>query len=170
MNKRAGFITITLLLTVIFTSGFSQINEEEKSIKEAIQGMFKGMELGDSAMVSKSLLKETTMVSISRNQNNQLVLHRDPSSKDQWLKAIGTPHNGKWFEEIWDLKIQIDGDFAQAWCNYAFYIDNKFSHCGVDAFHLTKTAQGWKVFHLADTRRKQECYMPRDIVDKHKGL
>jgi hypothetical protein len=71
-------------------------------------------------------------------------------------------------EEIWNLKIQMDGDFAQAWCEYAFYYQNKFSHCGVDAFHLIKTTEGWKIFHLADTRRKENCIIPEEIKSKHK--
>jgi hypothetical protein len=87
---------------------------------------------------------------------------------DGFLKAVGTPHPEVWYEEIWNLKIQIDGDFAQAWCDYGFYIGKTFSHCGVDAFHMHKGKDGWKIFHLADTRRKTECDVPKKIQDKHK--
>jgi hypothetical protein len=64
--------------------------------------------------------------------------------------------------------VQIDGDFAQVWCDYAFYTDNTFSHCGIDAFQLHKGKDGWKIFHLADTRRKDNCVIPQDIQNKHK--
>jgi hypothetical protein len=33
-------------------------------------------------------------------------------------------------------------------------VDEKYSHCGVDVFMLVKTADGWKISTLADTRRK----------------
>jgi hypothetical protein len=57
---------------------------------------------------------------------------------------------------------------AQAWCDYAFYVDKSYSHCGVDAFQLFKGKDGWKIFHLADTRRKTGCTIPKEIQDKHK--
>jgi hypothetical protein len=84
------------------------------------------------------------------------------------LDAVGKPHTEVWYEEIWNVKVQVDGEMAQAWCDYAFYIDKTFSHCGVDAFHLFKGKDGWKIFHLADTRRKTGCTIPKEIQDKHK--
>jgi hypothetical protein len=66
------------------------------------------------------------------------------------------------------VDIKIDGDFAQAWCDYAFYVGKNFSHCGVDAFQLHKTKEGWKIFHLADTRRRSGCVVPKEIEDKFK--
>ena len=96
------------------------------------------------------------------------MLIRDPSSVEKWLKGIGTPHPQVYYEEIWNLKIQVDGDLAQAWCDYALYADRTFSHCGVDAFHLFKGKDGWKIFHVADTRRKTPCNIPQTIQDKHK--
>jgi hypothetical protein len=68
------------------------------------------------------------------------------------------------------MKIQIDGDFAQAWCDYAFYVGHRFNHCGIDAFHLIREKDGWKIFHLADTRRKEGCHVPEEIQKKHKGI
>ena len=28
---------------------------------------------------------------------------------------------------------------------YDFWIDGKYSHCGIDAFDLVKTSEGWKI-------------------------
>ena len=33
---------------------------------------------------------------------------------------------------------------------------------------LVRTADGWKIFHLADTRRREGCKVPQEIQDKHK--
>jgi hypothetical protein len=46
------------------------------------------------------------------------------------------------------------------WTPYAFYYDGNFSHCGVDSFQLARTAEGWKVVQIADTRRTQGCPTP----------
>jgi len=144
---------------------WAQTNPDE--IKEVITRLFNGMEKGDSAKVHSVFAEQVTMATISRDKNNGPRMSHE-SSIDGFLKSVGSPHPEIYYEEIWNLKIQIDGDFAQAWCDYAFYIGNKFSHCGVDAFHLHKGKEGWKIFHLADTRRKENCDIPSDIQAKHK--
>ena len=46
---------------------------------------------------------------------------------------------------------------AMAWTDYSFYIDGKFSHCGVNVFEFMNTAQGWQISNITDTRRKENC-------------
>lgn len=167
MIKRLS-VTIAFVLMAMFShQSYGQATPDETAIKEVINSLFKGMELGDSAMVHKAFTRTPVMATVSRNQQNEPVL-RQEHSLDGFLKAVGTPHKDVWYEEIWNLKIQQDGDLAQAWCNYAFYAGKNFSHCGVDAFHLHKGKDGWKIVHLADTRRKTGCEIPAEISNKHK--
>jgi hypothetical protein len=160
-------ILFTCFLAFTATFAFSQSKPEEQSVKDVIAQLFKGFETGDSAKVHACFTKEITMATAFRDKAGSPALRRE-SSLDGMLKAIGTPHKEVWYEEIWNMKVQIDGDFAQVWCDYAFYIDNTFSHCGIDAFHLHKSKDGWKIFHLADTRRKDNCVIPQDVQNKHK--
>ena len=62
-----------------------------------------------------------------------------------------------WDERIGDIDVRIDGGLATAWMPYAFYLGDRFSHCGVNAFHLTLTSEGWKILHITDTRRTTDC-------------
>ncbi|HEX8029875.1 MAG TPA: nuclear transport factor 2 family protein [Vicinamibacterales bacterium] len=48
-------------------------------------------------------------------------------------------------ERIWSPELRVSGLIATVWAPYDFWIDGKFSHCGVDAFDLIKTAEGWKI-------------------------
>jgi hypothetical protein len=43
---------------------------------------------------------------------------------------------------------------------YAFYVGERLSHCGVDAFQLFKGPDGWRIFEIADTRRSEGCEEP----------
>jgi hypothetical protein len=44
------------------------------------------------------------------------------------------------------------------WVDYALYIGERFSHCGIDHFLLVKNEAGeWKILELADTRRTEGC-------------
>jgi len=156
---------VFLLIAVSFES-LAQTSTEQKAVTATINQLFQGMEKGDSAMVRTSFAPQVTMATIRRDKDNKPQIDRE-SSIDGFLKVVGTPHTETWYEEIWNLKISIDGDFAQAWCDYAFYRDNKFNHCGVDAFQLYHGDKGWKIFHLADTRRNTGCEIPSEIQRKH---
>ena len=79
------------------------------------------------------------------------------SNFDDFLKAIGTPHEKVWDEQIRFGTIQIDGSMASVWTPFKFYLGEQFSHCGVNVFKLNKTKEGWKIFHLVDTNRKENC-------------
>jgi len=48
-------------------------------------------------------------------------------------------------ERIWNPVVQVHGLIATVWAPYDFWTDGKFSHCGVDAFDLIKTSEGWKI-------------------------
>jgi hypothetical protein len=48
-------------------------------------------------------------------------------------------------ERIWSPEVRISGVIATLWAPYDFWIDGKYSHCGIDAFDLIKTEDGWKI-------------------------
>lgn len=72
----------------------------------------------------------------------------------EFFKSIATiPNNVKFEEKILSYFIQIDGSMAHAWTPYEFYINDKLSHNGVNAFTLFKEDQVWKIIYLIDTRK-----------------
>jgi len=152
---------------LITINGWSQSVAEETAVKEVVHRLFLGMEKGDSAMVHSAFSPVVTLANVYRDKANTPQI-RVENSIDEFLKAVGTPHAEVWYEEIWNLSVKIDGDLAQAWCEYAFYIGNKFSHCGVDSFEFHKGKDGWKIIYLADTRRRTGCTIPTEIENRHK--
>jgi hypothetical protein len=48
-------------------------------------------------------------------------------------------------ERIWNPEVRVHGVIATVWAPYDLWVDGKFNHCGVDAFDLIKTADGWKL-------------------------
>jgi hypothetical protein len=146
-----------------FLSGFSQSAAEKEAIMKPVTVLFEAMKKGDSAMLKTAFAGEVTLATIERNKEGKPVIRQESSIKD-FQKAIGTPHAQVYNEMIWGEKILVDGDFAQVWTSYAFYLGMKFSHCGVDAFNLVRSEDGsWKIFHLADTRQKEGCIVPEQI-------
>jgi len=48
-------------------------------------------------------------------------------------------------ERMWNPEVRIRGAIASVWTPYDFWIDGKYSHCGIDRFDLVKTADGWRL-------------------------
>ena len=48
-------------------------------------------------------------------------------------------------ERIWNPEVRVHGLIASVRAPYDFWIDGKYSHCGVDQFDLIKTVDGWKL-------------------------
>ena len=147
---------ILLLLIAVAVSGaaFAQQSAAD-GVKQSINTMFDAMRKGDSTLLKSVFAKEMVLQSVSTNKEGKAVISTD--SANDFTKAIGTPHTSVYDERITYGDIKIDGDLASVWAPYKFYLGDKFSHCGVDVFSLMKTAAGWKIIYIVDTRRKDNC-------------
>ena len=131
----------------------AQIAEEE--VMAVIDQLFDGMRTGDSAMVRATLHPSLTTASVSFNREGEPQIRT--GNPEEWVKAVGTPHDKQWDERIWDPIVHIDGLMATAWTPYAFYLGDELSHCGVNAFQLFRGTEGWRIIRITDTRRRQGC-------------
>lgn len=153
---------LAVLIAITVVPARSQTDAEKAAVMEPVNRLFAGMKKGDSAMVHRAFVKTVTFVTVATDKSGKPALYPEPL--EDFLKAVGTPHPEVWTEAIWDPEIKIDGNFSQVWTPYAFYLGRKFSHCGVDAFHLIREADGqWRIFHLADTRQREGCQVPAAV-------
>lgn len=138
--------------------------EEDPTIMVPIRNLFLAMEKGDSALLHSAFFTDVTLITVLE-KDGKFNLRKEGLS--EFLNAVGSPHPDTWFEPIWNVKVQQADNFAQVWASYALYVGTKFSHCGIDTFQLVKTERGWKIFYLADTRKKIGCDVPNEIVRKY---
>ncbi|MFD2874671.1 nuclear transport factor 2 family protein [Mucilaginibacter ximonensis] len=125
------------------------------AVKQTVNNMFKAMRTGDSTLLRSTFAKGVVFHSVENRRDGSTALIAEDAN--EFIKAVGTPHKGIWDERIVITDVKIDGDLASVWAPYKFYLDDKFSHCGVDVFQLMKTAAGWKIIYIVDTRRKDNC-------------
>lgn len=151
--KKACFIPL-LLFIICYNHAVAQSSEEE-SVKSAIRQLFDGMKKGDSAMVKDIFDEKAIMQTVITSPNEGVIVRS--ASIQKFITAVGTPHTDVWDERITFDKIMIDGPLASVWTPYSFYLGSRFSHCGVNSFQLCKSAKGWKIIYLVDTRRKESC-------------
>jgi len=133
-----------------------EINKDSILVHNVVIKLFDGMREGDSAKVHSVFYDNVRMFSSFRLKTGESKLNED--SLPDFLQAVGNGHQEIWDERISNTIIQIDGNLAQVWTDYFFFVDSTFSHCGVDAFQLVKDKEGqWKIINLIDTRRKTGC-------------
>lgn len=126
----------------------------DAAVLEPVTRLFDGMRKGDSSMV-RSVFDSTARLVTVGTRDGQPVVRVE--TVDGFVQAIGTPHDEVWDERLHDTEVRVDGNLAAVWTGYRFYLGDKFSHCGVDAFQLVRRADGWKISQIADTRRKEGC-------------
>ncbi len=139
---------------------------DAEAVEKVIIDLFDAMRAGDGEKVSTLFVEGTILQSTSTSPQGDAQMNSLPMS--QFAAAVGQPRDQVWDERIWDLDIKIDGRLASAWMNYAFYVDETFSHCGVNSVQMFKGSEGWKIMYIADSRQKAACKIPEDIKNAGK--
>jgi hypothetical protein len=141
---------LTLSIAAHATAQDAPGDADKEAVVAVVVQLFDGMRAGDSAMVRSTFAPDARLVSTS-SRDGQPVLQS--VEIDRFVEAVGTPHEQVWDERLWDIEVRIDANLATVWTEYAFYLGEELSHCGVDAFQLFRGRDGWKIFQIADTRR-----------------
>ncbi len=149
---RAMILSAVLLLPLPRFTPVLQAQGEERAVMAVVQQLFDGMRARDTAKMRATLHPEARLVSAG-------VKDSVPTEAiTGWLAGIPNARPGLLLDErIHNPVVKVDGGLASVWAEYTFYLGDKVNHCGVDTFHLVKTADGWRIIDLADTRRREGC-------------
>lgn len=136
-----------------FQHAFSQNQNDEKAIKNVINQFFEGMERGDTALIRRTCTAAPVLQSYMADRNGELMVFTEDFG--EFLSVVGAPTKDKYREVIEFEAIHIEKSLASVWTPYKFYLNGKVSHTGTNSFQLIKTADGWKIQYIIDTRRRQ---------------
>lgn len=126
-------------------------DQEKEAVYAVVEKFFQGFNAKDSTIMQSTLFSEVKLFTTATNQQGAPVAKAEGAA--DLIKAI-TSATAKLDERISNPVVAVSDGLATVWVDYEFYVDEKYSHCGVDVFMLVKTADGWKISTLADTRRK----------------
>ena len=145
-----GFV---LLLAITGAAQTAAPGDDKTAVLAAVQKFFDTMSSRDAEGARQVLMPEGRMFSV-REQNGQQVVRA--SVVEDYLKNLP---NGKQQnrERMWNPEVRIHGAIASVWTPYDFWVDGKFSHCGIDIFDLVKTAEGWKISGATYTVERTGC-------------
>jgi hypothetical protein len=146
-------LALALALVAGDRSLAAQDTPEQQEVRAVVDRMFNAMRSGDSTALRPLFHPLARLQSVGVREGRTM-LRGD--SIDPFIRAVGTPHEQVWDERISGVEIRVDGPLATAWMNYAFYLGDRFSHCGVNAFQFVRMEAGWQIIQITDTRRR-EC-------------
>jgi len=148
-----AFLLLSLVLPLLVVG---QECAPENQIRQVTDQLFRAMETGDStaarAVFYSNARMQTTYI---QRSTGKTVLHE--GSLDEFISAIGERKEDVWEERTANYSVQVDGQLAHIWMDYAFYLNGTFSHCGVNSFHLMCIDGSWKIIDVIDTRRSTNC-------------
>lgn len=146
-----------IVFSILFVFSESvKAQSDTLDIKNTIDILFEGMESFDSTKVKSVLTTDAFLKSIVKTKTGETkIIHE---SAQEFISMIGIKiENVRIDERLLSYEIKIDGDMAIAWTPYEFFINDIFSHCGVNVFTLSKLAGTWQIMGIVDTRRKTNC-------------
>ncbi len=162
MNK----ILLLILLVIICLNCQAQSREDSTTeIMAIIDELFDGYRAGDSSRVKSVFTIDAKSQTIFTSKNNEEKISELKPISD-FIEYIGHGFTEVHDERLWDTQIYYDQKLATVWTKYAFYLDDKFVHCGTETFLLRKENELWKIYYLVDTREKTGCDLPSEIENK----
>ncbi len=130
--------------------------DPEQQVEHTIVRFFEGFHNQDSLLMQSVIGPNPKLQTVGRNKEGKTVIRDD--SFDRLVQAIvSIPDTVKFEERITAYHIRVDGAMANAWTPYEFWLNDQFSHCGVNSFQLYHDGTSWKIIYLIDTRRKEDC-------------
>ncbi len=149
-----------LTLVFLFFSSliFSQkeLDINQKGAKQAVLDFFEGFHKGDTKLLRKMIDGNMTLRTIAKNKEGKIRVVK--TEVDKLVQAVyNKPKDQKWYEKLLSFKIEANSDIAQVWTPYEFYVNDAYSHCGVNIFQLYNDGDHWKIIAISDTRKKDTC-------------
>lgn len=160
------FISALILLQL---SSFGQ-NKERAEVKKTIDLFIEGTNNQDAEVINKVIDRSIGLLTVFYDGSKSILT---AESIDMFFENIENEEVDGYREELLNYKINLSEVLATVWCDYNFYHNGIFSHCGENAFQLYKSSKGWKIIQITDTRySKNQCKLksPENKYDRKASL
>jgi uncharacterized protein (TIGR02246 family) len=153
-------LILALLLAASAVTPLAHAQEppgDESAVMEVVNRLFEGMRARNGEMVASVFDPQARMVTTGSEPDGS------PRIQIQGVEGFvaAVAQGGvSWNEPLFATEVRVDGNLAHVWTFYRFYAGERFSHCGYNSIELVRTADGWRIISVADTRRTDRCDPP----------
>ena len=142
-------LIVAMLLTTPHLAA-AQPAVDRDAVIAAVQRFFDALGARDVAAMKAIVLMEGSFFAVREDGSVR------PTPIAQFVDRLPAGKE-KFLERMWNPEVKVHGGIATLWAPYDFYRDGKFSHCGIDAFDLVKSPEGWKIAGGTFTIEKSNC-------------
>ena len=125
---------------------------DERAVLDLVRDFFDAMAAGDGTAWERTVLEDVVLVGTTRTMDG-VALNR--IGRDEFLSLLDGATG--LLERMWEPVVRVHGAIAMVWTPYDFHREGEFSHCGIDAFSLVKTNEGWRIASIVWTVEPVGC-------------
>jgi hypothetical protein len=151
------FAASLLALALVPATSAQTPPRDEGAVLEVVDRLFDGMRARSGEMVASVFHPQARMVTTGSEPDGSPRVQ--VQGVDGFVAAVGQG-GVPWNEHLFATEVRVDGNLAHVWTFYRFYAGERFSHCGYNSIELVRTAEGWRIISVADTRRTDRCEPP----------
>jgi ketosteroid isomerase-like protein len=151
------------LLTLVFALGLTSPAQADAAGKDraavvAAVDRFLGAINSNDAATLEALYMPQAVLFVQRPGPDGKPVMRVRTGAEDVAKARGETR--KFHEFYWNPRISVHGGIATFEAPYAFDIDGKRSHCGIDVFSLVLVDGAWRIASAMYTVEPDGCPKP----------
>jgi hypothetical protein len=143
-----------LFLCATGTAAHCQTQDPNAEVLQVVTRLFDGMRAKDTTVMRSTFAPNARLVSVTMRSGAPATLSE--TAIDSWIASVSRSENAL-DEKIFSPEVRVDGSLATVWTRYELWVNNALRSCGYDAFQLARTSAGWKIIHIADSRRTEGC-------------
>lgn len=145
-----------ILILILCGILFSSVEAQEPSAPfGAIEDFFKAFHNKEAKVLSTAFSESAVMQRAVHQEGKSVLIQQDISN---FIKRVASrPDTPVWEEALGAPLVHQSANLATVWVPFRFYLDGKFSHCGVNQCTLFWNGNQWKIIHLIDTSETCEA-------------
>ena len=143
-------------LALLFSSFCKAQASDEAAVKKVVEDFFEAFHQQDSMAMKRFMADGVLLQTTGRNKEGQTQF-RSQAIEKLYESIVSIPDSVKFEERLTSWSIQVDRTMANVWVGYEFWVNEQFSHCGINSFQMVNFDGEWKIVYLIDTRGREGC-------------
>ena len=135
-------------------NSFAQNANDKKTALGTIETLFDKMAAHSPEEIAALFVPDAQLFAVIHQKDGKKV---NRTFKATYFSQNFKEKRGELKELMYKPEVEIMSDLAIVYGRYVFFTDNKISHCGVNAFHLVRTENGWKIANASTTIEPNGC-------------
>jgi hypothetical protein len=163
------FLYILMLMCALNLSVQAQNSiDDKKAAGEIADKLFAAMKAKNYEQIKSLFLDGGKLTALDQPKTGKGISTTRNFTGDAFAKMISEAKAPEFIEKMPTKDVRIYGDSAVVIGRYTFHVGEKFSHCGINAFHLLKSNGEWKIANASTTIEPKNCETTKDFSAENK--